>query len=298
MTPRSRKPVRRSRRHALSSGKVNLHRLSSLRREKGRAKQTFEVGDKAVVTSEGLGRHSRSIPPHAGYSRETMSWRKNLSERVDQPAVVTQVFPGGNLDLEYPDGYVVLVYDYMVTKIDDQRLSSTRLRRAGKSNVDQVRVYVADLEAYNNGKLKGEWLDLPADDAEIQAVLDRHSKNGQHDWAIHDYEAPFSISESADLYALSALLESAEEHDVPLVVLGYLLDYGYGMEQIEPLLEDITVFAGTAEEYVEEYLDSTGMLEQLPEWAQPYIDTERMARDWDLNGDIHEAGGYVISGLH
>lgn len=79
------------------------------------AKAGFQVGDTVAVTTKGLQLHSRKTPAAAGYTRETMEWRKNLSDRVGKPATVRRVFPrSDNVDIEYPDGYYVLVYDYML----------------------------------------------------------------------------------------------------------------------------------------------------------------------------------------
>ena len=56
-----------------------------------------------------------------------------------------------------------------------------------------MQIYIANLEAYNNGYLKGEWIELPTENKEIEAAILRRSKNGQSDFAIHDYELPFEI---------------------------------------------------------------------------------------------------------
>ena len=44
---------------------------------------------------------------------------------------------------------------------------------------------------YNEGRLVGIWIDLPAYDLweQVEEML-----NGDEEWAIHDYEAPFSTS--------------------------------------------------------------------------------------------------------
>lgn len=47
-----------------------------------------------------------------------------------------------------------------------------------------MQIYIADLEAYNSGNLKGEWLELPTEEEEIEKVILRQSKNGESDFAI------------------------------------------------------------------------------------------------------------------
>ena len=63
-----------------------------------------------------------------------------------------------------------------------------------------IRIYVASLAKYNSGRLVGTWIDLPADDLweQVEDMLD-----GDEEWAIHDYEAPFSISEYETLTRLT-----------------------------------------------------------------------------------------------
>lgn len=83
-----------------------------------RKKDKFKVGDEVVITTQGLQEHSRSTPSSWGYSRETINWRRSLSERKNEVAVVARVYPNSdNVDIEYPDGYYILVHDYMLTKV-------------------------------------------------------------------------------------------------------------------------------------------------------------------------------------
>ena len=76
----------------------------------------FKVGDKVVVTLEGLQAHSRSVPAHMGYTRETMSWRRSLSKFRDKKTVgtVTKVFPSSDqINVDF-DGEKMGVPSYMV----------------------------------------------------------------------------------------------------------------------------------------------------------------------------------------
>jgi len=60
------------------------------------------------------------------------------------------------------------------------------------------------------------------------------------------------------------------------------------MDEILDKLEDVILFEGSAVEYAENYLEDTGLLEQVPESLQAYFDSEGFARDMVLNGDITE----------
>lgn len=56
----------------------------------------------------------------------------------------------------------------------------------------EPKIYVADLAAYNNGKLHGVWIDATLDLEDIQAAVSSMLKNSPEgfaeEYAIHDYE--------------------------------------------------------------------------------------------------------------
>lgn len=83
------------------------------------AASKFAVGDKVVISVDGLKKHSRSVPAHMGYTTEQFSWRKALSKLQDDKTegTITRVFPNSdNLNVEF-DGETFGVSDYMVEKI-------------------------------------------------------------------------------------------------------------------------------------------------------------------------------------
>lgn len=60
------------------------------------------------------------------------------------------------------------------------------------------------------------------------------------------------------------------------------------MDDLLDKLEDVMLFEGTAEEYVDQYLEDCGILDQIPEQLQYYFDSKAYARDMLINGDITE----------
>ncbi len=98
---------------------------------------------------------------------------------------------------------------------------------AGGMNENNPSIYVADLEAYNNGKLVGEWLDLTdyndADELN-DAIQDLLKEWGVKEYAIHDAEnLPSSMySEymgAKDFAELYEMMDLAKENDLPLAVV-------------------------------------------------------------------------------
>ena len=81
----------------------------------------FNEGDQVTVTLEGLQEHSRSIPAQAGYSSETLRWRRLLSGFRDKEEVGTVHFVQGrgkDLTVKWNSvSYLVGVPSYMVKKV-------------------------------------------------------------------------------------------------------------------------------------------------------------------------------------
>jgi antirestriction protein len=62
----------------------------------------------------------------------------------------------------------------------------------------------------------------------------------------------------------------------------------------------VVLFEGTPRAYAEDYLESTGMLDQMPENLRCYVDVDAFARDLLMGSDITEIDingtTYVVSG--
>ncbi|MGL5723722.1 antirestriction protein ArdA [Cetobacterium sp.] len=85
-----------------------------------------------------------------------------------------------------------------------------------------MRIYIADLLAYNDGLLKGEWIKLPAEETEIQKVLNRHTQNGKGDFAIHNWELDFEISEYADPFKINEACKLIQEYKLNESLLSHI----------------------------------------------------------------------------
>lgn len=103
--------------------------------------------------------------------------------------------------------------------------------------MEDIRIYVASLSDYNDGRLEGKWFDFSdySDGSElmeaIQEMLDELTKkyksvDGEvrEEWAVHDYEGiPFTLASEymgeQDFQQIYDIAEVAEESGVPLEVL-------------------------------------------------------------------------------
>lgn len=149
-----------------------------------------------------------------------------------------------------------------------------------------IRIYVASLAKYNEGRLVGTWIDLPADDLweQVEEMLD-----GDEEWAIHDYEAPFSISEHEDLGELNEATELDEDYDLPR--LAYLIDEGYNLDYALEHYEDVTFYPNMNLEDVAVSLVEEGIFGTISQSVLIYFDFEKLGRDLGYDGYDEQDGG-------
>lgn len=158
-------------------------------------------------------------------------------------------------------------------------------------------IYVACLEAYNNGMLHGEWIDAAQDvdgiREDVQRMLaDSPMSNELHtceEWAIHDYEnfEGLRVDEWSPLEYISEVALAMNEMPEPGLLCGILdhLGSGTSVQDAKDYIDDN--YRGThesLEHYAEEYFNDTH--EKIDDWLYNYIDFERMGRDFEYGGDI------------
>ena len=141
------------------------------------------------------------------------------------------------------------------------------------------RVYIADLEAYNNGELKGEWLDLADynDSEEFNdAVQDLLDGWGVEEYAIHDVEnfPDGMYSEymgTSDFDEIYDMIELAKNNDLPLdVVMEVVSQYDESaVEEYQGQYED-------GEDFASQMIDEIG-LENFSD-PQYFVDISDMDR--------------------
>lgn len=154
---------------------------------------------------------------------------------------------------------------------------------------EEIRIYVADLAAYNNGKLHGIWIDATQDpddiQAQIKAMLAASPEDFAEEYAIHDYEGfgEYSLSEYADIQTTHDIACFIEEH--PQLAGALLSQFGGDLDDARTAIEEhyygcYSSLADYAQELTEQSTD-------IPKNLLYYIDYERMARDFEMSGDIY-----------
>lgn len=175
--------------------------------------------------------------------------------------------------------------------------------------MDQVtpRIYVACLAAYNNGILHGRWIDANqsvADiHAEIAAILKASPERFAEEWAVHDYEGfgEIYLSEWPEIGRVAEIARLIESHGDAFAVWYQTQDgSSFDIDQLEEkFLEQWNGEHDSERAFVEDFLESTGQLSSIPEWARNYFDFESYARDLRVSGDYsfirHGVQVYVFS---
>jgi len=183
-----------------------------------------------------------------------------------------------------------------------------------------ARIYVACLASYNNGVLHGRWIDLDGLDVDdVQSEIDEMLRESKYpnvtvdcphcdgsgadghcetcndtgkvpsaeEYAVHDYdELPSSFGEHPSLAELVEYAEMIDKHGDDWAAYVQHCD-DIGGEPDERHFEYCRAGSADSEEdWVEQFLDDTGVLSKVPENLRHYFDSEKYLRDMKLNGDV------------
>lgn len=151
----------------------------------------------------------------------------------------------------------------------------------------EPRIYVADLAAYNNGKLHGVWIDAALEMEDIQEAVAKMLKASPEgfaeEYAIHDYEGfgSYRVSEYEGLESVHEVACFIEEHEE----LGAeLLAHFSSIDEARTAIEEN--YAGCYESVADFAEELTEDSVQIPESLARYIDYNAMAYDMEVGGDI------------
>ena len=153
---------------------------------------------------------------------------------------------------------------------------------------EEIRIYVADLAAYNNGILHGVWIDATDDVDDIQdqinKMLAESLEEFAEEYAIHDYEGfeGYPLGEYEGIQTAHDIACFIEEY--PGIAGELLSHFGGNIDEARQAMEDN--YCGcyrSVADYAEELTEETT---EIPQSLAYYIDYEKMGRDMELGGDI------------
>ncbi len=154
--------------------------------------------------------------------------------------------------------------------------------------VSEIKIYVADLAAYNAGFLHGQWIDATQGPEDIQDQIDEMLKKSpiefSEEYAIHDFEGyeGYRLGEYDGIEKAHRVAAYIEEHGkLGAALLEY---YGDDLEEAEKAMTER--YAGQYTSLADYAQDLTEETAEIPEHLAGYVDYEKMGRDMDLSGDV------------
>jgi len=150
------------------------------------------------------------------------------------------------------------------------------------------RLYVGTYAKYNNGSIKGAWLNLEDysdKDAFLAAAHELHKDEGDPELMYQDFEGfPRTMycesHVSDELFSWLALDEDDRE------LLAVYQDNVDGDADIEQAREAFQGKHDSPEEWAASFLEDIGALESIPESLRYYFDYAAYARDAGYNGTV------------
>ncbi|NQZ11496.1 MAG: antirestriction protein ArdA [Algicola sp.] len=148
-----------------------------------------------------------------------------------------------------------------------------------------IKIYVADLAAYNAGHLHGVWIDATEDLGDMQnqinAMLKKSPVGFAEEYAVHDYDGfeGCSLYEYEDIESIHNKALFIEEYgEVGARLLAHVAD---NIDEATRLMED--AYHGEFKSVADYAQDLTESCGDIPEHLAFYIDYERMGRDIEIN---------------
>lgn len=165
------------------------------------------------------------------------------------------------------------------------------------TTTDEPRIWIGCYACYNAGNLVGEWIDADADAVEEHIAAHRAEYDdpidGLHEeYGAFDYENTGSTGEciQTHLDAVEALEEWEWLRDVvPFPVIAAANGDGHSPEDFRGEFETPTDLAYN-------YVDDTGMLDNVPDCVAGYFDYEAFGRDlaYDFATYRHDGTDYYF----
>lgn len=167
-----------------------------------------------------------------------------------------------------------------------------------------LKVYITDLAAYNQGFLVGKWVSLPLDQEDqedleerVLEILKEGSKicgfNEEHEeYFITDYEFEeiklFDVSEYSNLQDLNHKCEQvsilSEDNQKRIA---YLINHvSFNFDDALERYEDVYIYENmTIRDVVEQYIDETIDMSNIPSIIANNIDYDSIAKDFEISGE-------------
>lgn len=152
-----------------------------------------------------------------------------------------------------------------------------------------LNIYIADLESYNGGKLRGAWADA-TDWDEIEETVEKISRGGKVEVEIHDSEG-YDFGKTSDFEGVHDLACAIEKHGEAFIVYAGIV--GDHAATLDGFRDEYLGTYASAEKWIYSILERYNIPSDI-EW---YIDTELMAEQYlkhDYLGGEGESGDFHV----
>lgn len=163
-----------------------------------------------------------------------------------------------------------------------------------KANLEEPAIYIANLAAYNAGRLVGAWINPSSDKDELgEQIRASIGGNADSEWAVHDYNGFPNLGEYPQMDDICRVAALFEQHDADAVRAAIENVGVHYLDEVASVLEngwrEFDLPEGQAlEELAQEYADE-GILDA--KFLLQYVDWERVARDLRHDLDVVEVDG-------
>ncbi len=166
-----------------------------------------------------------------------------------------------------------------------------------------MRVYITDLEAYNNGHLVGSWYQLPMNEDLLAESIENVLQEGRdtcgdshfhEEYFITDFECDYrSIGEYDNLSKLNEIAEAMESVDEDGVkAIKFLLENHFVkdiFEAIECYEDNVRIYEDSSiEDIAYNYIQDCYNLDDIPPIISNNIDYEAIAREMEIEGSYYK----------
>jgi len=182
-----------------------------------------------------------------------------------------------------------------------------------------MNIALTNLGKYNEGVLDFVWLTLPATEEEIAEAFDKiqvshddihyysdglgHVATSDYygeyeEFFITDYECDYlDIGEYDNLDRLNEIAETVENlDDYEKDIVKALMNDGYSLEEALDKKDDVFFYpdCDNMTDVAYQYIEETGMLDNVPDHIKNYFDYEAFGRDMSFEGHwIATDNGYI-----
>ncbi|MBM6615047.1 antirestriction protein ArdA [Desemzia sp. RIT804] len=151
----------------------------------------------------------------------------------------------------------------------------------------EMQVYISNLGKYNEGELVGAWFHPPINMEEVKEKIGLNDE--YEEYAIHDYDLPFTIDEYTPIHEINRLCTMIEEIEGTPIYDELTEIQSMWFSSLENLIEhkdDIICHSDcdSMEDVAAYYVEETGQLGEVPSNLQNYIDYQALGRDMEIEG--------------